>query len=79
MRQIMPVFPLHKYLGPGNGLNEGDIIHIDDNLAYLHDNDYQKKVIRSSDKHFVCDFLIVYIQNGNVHSLLWYIALESKY
>lgn len=61
----MPRLPFHKYLGPGNDLNEGEPINSADAIARLHDNQYEN--VKTSDdvfradedaiEHFTHDFL----------------------
>ncbi|KAL3171803.1 hypothetical protein MRX96_001445 [Rhipicephalus microplus] len=38
----MPLFPGHRYLGPGNLLRNGDPVHEDDGIAKSHDEAYER-------------------------------------
>ena len=57
----MPVVPFHKYLGPGNKLNNGKAISDVDKVAEIHDWRYEdakdEKDIMDADNEAIGDFL----------------------
>nr|QTE04119.1 MAG: capsid protein [Emberiza tristrami parvoviridae sp.] len=77
----MPVIPFHKYIGPGNTLNEGDPVDFDDYLAQQHDQAYEnansESDIQEADRHTANDFLSHFVE-GNYHSGLGALGLGLK-
>nr|QVW56798.1 MAG: capsid protein VP [Ficedula mugimaki parvoviridae sp.] len=73
--------PFHKYVGPGNELNNGDPVDEDDNIAQVHDNDYERaqnqEQIREADTHAINDFIGSF-QSGNLHSAIGAAGLAIK-
>lgn len=70
----MPVLPYHKYIGPGNKLNNGKPVDDDDLIAWIHDHAYakasQRKDIEKADDEAINDFLGNYFDTNNIHSLI---------
>lgn len=81
----MPQFTLigHKYLGPGNPLNNGIPINTADRIAQVHDNEYHvaktKEDIYNSDRNAIEDFKKDFIENPNLSSLIGYSGLSIKH
>lgn len=72
--------PFHKYIGPGNKLNNGPPQDLDDIIAEEHDIAYsqakKQSDIESADLHAISDFIS---DSGNPHSSLGALALVGKY
>lgn len=70
----MPVLPFHKYLGPGNDVDNGDPVDEDDRIAQQHDSAYETaltaKDISDADEKAISDFYNDFSTTGNFHSLL---------
>lgn len=82
-------FPNHRYLGPGNSLNIGAPVDIDDAIAEKHDIEYDK-IVERSDKNFkedifaadrkaIGDFTSDAITNLNWHSAVGALGLGTKH
>nr|QTE04116.1 MAG: capsid protein [Emberiza spodocephala ambidensovirus] len=74
-------FPFHKYLGPGNEINNGEPVDFDDVLALNHDIAYIENfptLVREADVHYAVDFLHEYITSGHVESLAGTLGLILK-
>lgn len=76
---IMPVLPGHRYIGPGNPLDNGEPVDEDDWVAYLHDLEYSlaqsDQDIQDSDKRAISSFLRI----GNWESILGAAGLSAKW
>lgn len=46
------VYPDTKYIGPGNPMDLGTPINYDDNLAYIHDNQYDELIDKGINPYF---------------------------
>lgn len=71
--------PGHKYLGPGNKLDEGEPVDEDDLIARHHDEDYARAVneeeIREADREAISSFAA----SGSAHGLIGAAGLGLKY
>lgn len=78
----MPLFPGHRYLGPGNPQRNGDPVDEDDGIAKSHDEAYERA--RSHEDVFAADqasaalFLNDFRRTGNWHSALGAVGLGTK-
>lgn len=77
--QSMANLPFHNYIGPGNPINNGPPIDIDDEIALLHDHRYanaeNEEDIYKADNEAIGDFLSnVY----NPHSAIGAVGLGAK-
>nr|QOD39572.1 VP [uncultured densovirus] len=74
--------PGHKYIGPGNTIDDTQPIDVDDSIAREHDINYEnaktQEDIQEADKHGADDFLSDVIDNHNPHSVVGYIGLKAK-
>jgi hypothetical protein len=79
----MVLFPGHNYLGPGNDLNSGKPVDVDDLIAQEHDIAYESA--RNEEDVFVADriailrFIFDCIKNKNWHSAIGAIGLSLKH
>ncbi|XP_020285880.1 uncharacterized protein LOC109855740 [Pseudomyrmex gracilis] len=76
----MPRVPGHRYLGPGNTLNEGNPIDEDDLIAKIHDIEYEylPETINQHGEIAIDNFLNNFVQTGNWHSILGGLGLQVK-
>lgn len=76
-------FPGHKYLGPGNPLNNGQPVDKDDEIAAIHDRLYENaettEDIYRADKCAICEFLKDAKKNKNWHSMIGAAGLCAKH
>lgn len=79
--------PFHKYLGPGNSLNEGTPVNAADSIAHDHDFSYEQDVsrnnIRSADSDAIRLFTDNFVSNLNnpwesIPSAIGAIGLTAK-
>lgn len=79
----MPVLPHHRYIGPGNKLDNGEPIDEDDRIAQKHDHAYDKATgypdIAKADLEAIHEFGSDALQNWNPHSLVGAAGLSIKY
>ncbi|XP_040070191.3 uncharacterized protein LOC120843050 [Ixodes scapularis] len=78
----MPLFPGHRYLGPGNPLDNGQPVDRDDWIARQHDHDYSKATsdqdIFTADHKAIGDFVSDWSDRGSWHSLVGAAGLGFK-
>lgn len=76
----MPVLPYHKYIGPGNSLNNGLPVDSDDLIALEHDQAYEHNPnsVASADTHAIHDFIGDFQDNFNIHSAVGALGLSAK-
>nr|QUS52530.1 VP2 [Mute swan feces associated ambidensovirus 2] len=80
-----PVFTLpdHKFLGPGNTIDDKTPLDLDDEFARVHDILYANALtqhdISKADEHFLEDTVSDIIDNGNWHSLVSYLGIQLKH
>lgn len=78
----MPRIPWHKYLGPGNSLNEGEPVNNADRIAYYHDLAYDKRPedVSRADEEAIEDFGLNIIENPSeaLPSALGWLGLKAK-
>lgn len=76
-------FPGHRYLGPGNPLDNGEPVDSDDKIAQIHDTEYSqaktKTDIFQSDQKAISAFSRDFILNRNWHSGVGALGLGIKY
>ena len=74
--------PDHRYIGPGNTIDDTPPVDLDDSIAKEHDINYEKaktqEDIQKADREGAHDFLSDFIDNKNVHSAIGYIGLKAK-
>nr|QRQ90276.1 MAG: hypothetical protein 3 [Parvoviridae sp.] len=74
--------PDHRYIGPGNTVDETPPIDTDDAIAREHDIAYNKaetqEDVQEADRQGANEFLTDVIHNNNVHSIAGYIGLKAK-
>lgn len=81
----MPQFTLigHRYLGPGNPLDNGEPTNNADRIAQRHDTEYSnaktKEDIFQSDRHAIKDFLDEFIENKSIGGLIGAAGLSIKH
>lgn len=75
--------PGHNYIGPGNPSDNGLPIDKDDEIAQVHDNDYDNATssddIRAADVRAIHNFGADVVETGNVHSMIGAGGLAAKY
>ncbi|KAL1460342.1 hypothetical protein MTO96_027549 [Rhipicephalus appendiculatus] len=78
----MPLFPGHRYLGPGNPLRNGDPVDEDDGIAKSHDEAYERAKshvdVFAADRASAALFLNDFRRTGNWHSALGAVGLGTK-
>ncbi|KAL1424581.1 hypothetical protein MTO96_019987 [Rhipicephalus appendiculatus] len=78
----MPLFPGHRYLGPGNPLRNGDPVDEDDGIAKSHDEAYERAKshvdVFAADQASAALFLNDFRRTGNWHSALGAVGLGTK-
>lgn len=78
----MFVFPGHRYLGPGNPLNNGDPVDEDDRIAQQHDEAYSRAQsdadVFTADRASIAAFTSDFSRTGNWHSALGATGLGIK-
>lgn len=81
--QFIMNFPGHKYLGPGNKLDNGEPIDKDDLIAQQHDKAYgiakSAKDIHEADLIAINQFWNDAVTTGNYHSLVGAAGLSVKH
>lgn len=74
--------PDHKYIGPGNTVDDTPPVDLDDEIAREHDIRYEnaqsQDEVQEADKEAAGEFLTDVIHNNNPHSILGYIGLKAK-
>lgn len=79
----MPVLPGHRYIGPGNQLNNGHPIDDDDRIAQQHDHRYDNAKdfndVRDADRDAIHQFWSDALHNWNLHSAIGAAGLGIKY
>lgn len=79
----MPVLPGHKYIGPGNSLDNGEPIDVDDQIARRHDHAYNNaentQQIVEADEFAIAEFWGDFKSSGNFHSALGAAGIGLKY
>lgn len=82
-KHTMFVFPGHKYLGPGNNLNSGEPVDMDDFIAQEHDRAYEnaqcKEDVFLADGIAIFRFIKDWLNNRNWHSAIGAIGLSFKH
>lgn len=77
------IFPGHKYLGPGNELDNGSPVDTDDFIAKQHDIAYEGACtfddVYVADKQAIFAFLIDWFEKKNWHSAVGAIGLGLKH
>uniref|UniRef100_A0A8D8UU63 Mitochondrial basic amino acids transporter n=2 Tax=Cacopsylla melanoneura TaxID=428564 RepID=A0A8D8UU63_9HEMI len=77
------LFPFHKYLGPGNHINNGPPVDTDDEIALQHDLAYESATtpeqVRQADLDAIAAFEANYTTTGNWHSVVGSLGLLLKY
>lgn len=77
--QSMANLPFHNYIGPGNPLNNGPPVDLDDEIALLHDHRYanakSEQDIHKADNEAIGDFLS---NVHNPHSAIGALGLGAK-
>lgn len=76
----MPLWPRHRYLGPGNSVRSGHPYDADDAIAEKHDLLYEVNPERASeaDALAVDEFVEDWQTNFNYHSLIGAVGLQAK-
>lgn len=73
----------HKYLGPGNPLNNGKPVNSADKIAQIHDTEYSQaktqEDILISDKLAIQDFKDDFVKQPSIGSFLGYSGLSIKH
>ncbi|KAL3224376.1 hypothetical protein MRX96_049507 [Rhipicephalus microplus] len=73
----MPLFPGHRYLGPGNTLHNGDPLDEDDGMGKSHDEAYERAT--SHEDVFAADKAsAALLFNDFRHTNNWHSALGSQ-
>lgn len=79
----MPQLPGHRYIGPGNPVDNGRPIDEDDRIAALHDIRYHNASssddIRSEDREAIGLFSGDFVRTGNWHSGIGALGIGAKY
>lgn len=74
--------PFHRYLGPGNSLQEGEPVDEDDAIARDHDLRYEEarsaEDVHAADEHSAGDFIDDFAVRGSLHSLAGAAGLTGK-
>jgi len=74
--------PDHRYIGPGNTIDETLPVDVDDDIAREHDIAYERaqtdEDIHEADRVGANEFLSDVIHNNNPHSIAGYIGLKAK-
>lgn len=74
--------PDHRYIGPGNTVDETEPVDVDDDIAREHDIAYEKantqEDVQEADRQGASEFLSDVIHNNNPHSIAGYIGLKAK-
>lgn len=77
------IFPGHRYLGPGNKLNNGPPVDMDDLIAQTHDlayeNAFDKEDVHIADEKAIFSFAIDWLKNKNWHSAIGALGLGLKH
>lgn len=78
----MPLFPGHRYLGPGNRLHNGEPVDEDDRIARRHDEAYSRAQsdadVFAADRQHTNEFFKDFVTTGNWHSALGAVSLGTK-
>ncbi|ARI46484.1 structural protein [Ambidensovirus CaaDV1] len=74
--------PDHRFIGPGNTVDDTPPVDVDDDIALEHDIRYEnaqsQQDIQDADRDAANDFLTDAIHNNNPHSVVGYIGLKGK-
>ncbi|AIQ82698.1 structural protein [Sea star-associated densovirus] len=74
--------PDHRYIGPGNTIDDTEPVDLDDDIAREHDINYEKaktqEDVQEADREGAGEFLTDVIHNSNPHSIAGYIGLKAK-
>nr|QOD39531.1 VP [uncultured densovirus] len=74
--------PDHRYIGPGNTVDDTLPVDVDDDIAREHDINYEKaqtqEDVQEADRQGASEFLSDVIHNNNIHSVAGYIGLKAK-
>lgn len=74
--------PDHRYIGPGNTIDDTEPVDLDDSIAKEHDINYEKaktqEDVQEADRQGADEFLSDFIDNKNPHSAIGYIGLKAK-
>ena len=78
----MALFPGHNYLGPGNELNNGEPVDVDDQIAQQHDIAYANASnfndIQTADLKAIKEFAKEAVTNFNIHAGIGALGLAPK-
>uniref|UniRef100_T1HRN5 Parvo_coat_N domain-containing protein n=1 Tax=Rhodnius prolixus TaxID=13249 RepID=T1HRN5_RHOPR len=78
----MPVLPFHRYIGPGNPIDNGEPVDEDDRIAKAHDIKYENartvEDVREADVEAIYKFRKNW-REGNWHSFIGDVGLSIKY
>ncbi|KAL3198214.1 hypothetical protein MRX96_044489 [Rhipicephalus microplus] len=78
----MPLFPGHRYLGPGNPLQNGEPVDQDDRIAKRHDEAYSRAKsdadVFAADRQSTKECFKDFVSTGNWHSALGAAGLGTK-
>lgn len=77
------LLPGHRYIGPGNPVDNGEPVDRDDEIARAHDYAYEhardSDDIRRADLLAIKDFAVDSVVNTNYHSAIGAVGLGAKY
>ena len=77
------LYPGHKYLGPGNKLNNGTPVDNADKIAQKHDYAYDaaktKQQIFSADRAAISEFASDFVTHPNLPSLAGFVGIGAKH
>lgn len=80
---VQLTFPFHRYLGPGNPLDNGEPVNSADYIAKIHDKSYSiaknKKDIFKADKVAIRQFLNDFYEKRNIGALAGAAGLSIKH
>lgn len=80
--RTLPLFPGHRYLGPGNRLHNGEPVDEDDRIARRHDEAYSRAQsdadVFAADRQYTKEFFKDFVSTGNWHSALGAVGLGTK-
>lgn len=77
------LYPGHKYLGPGNKLDNGTPVDNADRIAQRHDYAYEAAKNRyqvfDADERAITAFAADFVSNPNLPSLAGFVGLGAKH
>lgn len=77
------LYPGHRYLGPGNPLDNGEPVDNADKIARVHDNEYHNATSESdiykSDESAIFNFSKDFVEHPNLPSLAGAFGLTLKH